>query len=259
MKDIEKIFVDSEGAVFKGDQANKLFDSQNDMKYLTEDGILQVPMSRWEKEQRYELQFSMVRHISESDDRNIEHCNYFEQYRALPKVPYGNYIELGCGPFTNSRIILPLLQDVGSACLLDPLIKKYMEHPNCYYREGVMCGYPIRTIDSSIEAFNPDKTYDIVVLINVLEHCFDVPLIFEKIKSMLSENGVLIFSEATMCQDSLKKVASSIYDEGHAVRLSTKFIDNFLGMFHTIFRKDYFGMYEQPWRHDIYFIGRKKG
>jgi SAM-dependent methyltransferase len=254
----EKVYVNSDGTIFMGEQAIKLLEDNNDLEYLTDRGIVQVPLSRWEKEQKYELQFAMIRQKDEKDDRNVEHYNYFDQFNSLPEVSHGNYIELGCGPFTNTRMILPLLKGVSSVTLLDPLINNYMTHPNCSYKESKLCGYPIHMVQSSIEEYSPDRKFDIVVIINVLEHCFDVPLILEKIYDMLSTDGLLIFSEVTISLDNLRSIASSIYDEGHAVRLSTDFIDDFLRRFQPVFRKDYMGLYNQPWRHDIYFIGRKR-
>lgn len=213
---------------------------------------------RWKEAQEYELKFAMNRQKAQSDDRNIEHYNRFDFYSILNNLNVDSYIEMGCGPFTNSRLILPKFTSVKNVFLLDPLIDSYVDHENCTYKDDNLCGYKVNRLCSSIEDMNSELRFDVIVLINVLDHCYDIPLIFKKLYEQLKENGIIVFSETTIHQENLKEIVSSIYDEGHAIRLSTDFVNKFIGKFEQIYRKDYYMTYNQPWRHDIYFIGKKR-
>ncbi|NLD92983.1 MAG: class I SAM-dependent methyltransferase [Fibrobacter sp.] len=254
---MDKIFVDSKGKLFQGKKAAGLIKEKNDLMFLSDDGVVSVSEMRWKEAQKYELNFAMKKQKAHSDDRNIEHYNRFDSYNILNELDVDNYIEMGCGPFTNSRLILNKFKSVKKVFLLDPLIDSYIKHKNCTYKGDNLCGYKVNRLCSSIENIDSELKFDVIVLINVLEHCYDIPLIFNKLYDQLNKNGTIVFSEATIQKDNLEEIVSSIYDVGHSIRLSTEFVEKFLRKFEQLYRKDFYKLYNQPWRHDVYFIGRK--
>lgn len=254
---MNKKYINSDGRVFQGQEADNLFQKKNDLNFLTAEGVIKVSKNRWEEAQKYELKFMTERCLSQADDRNIEHYNRFDSYKSINDMNVGNYIELGCGPFTNSRLILPKFKSIQNVYLLDPLMNSCIRHNNCSYKNGILCNYKVNTVCNTIEDANFKIKFDVIVLINVLEHCYDIQLIFNKIYDLLCDNGILIFSEATIAQNNIKDIVNSMYDEGHAIRLSREYIKDILDKYTKISYNEYSGLYNQPWRQDIYFIGRK--
>ena len=59
------------------------------------------------------------------DDRNLWWKRAFEDYKALPSV-VDNALEVGCGPYTNMRLIRQACQP-SHLFLSDPLIKTYLK------------------------------------------------------------------------------------------------------------------------------------
>jgi hypothetical protein len=67
------IFVDSEIRVLEGSAAVESLRDRNDLKYLTQQGILQVDQARWQEAQRYERKTWMTNQVNANDDRNHDH------------------------------------------------------------------------------------------------------------------------------------------------------------------------------------------
>jgi hypothetical protein len=49
----------------------------------------------------------------------------------------------------------------------------------------------------------------------------------------------------------------TIYDTGHPIKLSEDFMNIFLSKFEVLYERDLEKLYDQDWRLDKYFIGRK--
>lgn len=250
----KKIYVTADHKVFRDEDAEVYLKKKNDSKYLTKDGIIKIPKKRWNEAQEYEEYFWFKKALHASDDRNNTHRERFDDYRTIPKGSY-NAIELGCGAFTNVR----LMQGIESVALLDPLINKYLEHPNCTYKDGKMKGKKVDIIHSTIEDFTPKRKYNMVVLINVLEHCFDIPKVFEVVLSCLDKRGIFITSEATTTKEHIKHIANNCMDSGHPIRVRDTYYRNFVeSNFDIVYKKEFDGLYENPYRKDFYYIGAKK-
>ncbi len=256
---IKSVYVSQEVEVFYDENASGFLEKNNDKKYLTDKGIVQVDKSRWFTAQKYERKTWMERSLGDSDDRNFEHRTRFNNYDSLRNGKFEEVIELGCGPFTNLRLVLPLIQSIKSVTLLDPLITDYLRHPNCTYKNGTLAGYNVQTISSTIEEFIPDEKYDLVVMNNVLEHCYNIPKIFEVLTSMLNEGGVFIFADVAFDTETVNQLVEKQYDAGHPIRLNENFLKEFLSKhFDVIYEKEFLGLYDQPYRKDFYFIGKHK-
>jgi len=259
---MKKIFVDKEIKVLQGEEAEKMLNIKNDSKYLKDNAIMSVSYDRWLEAQYYEKKTWMSdnRHIS--DDRNYHHHQKFDSYIELVNYKKTNkidkIIELGCGPFTNLRTILNILEDVKEIHLLDPLLDEYLTHPNCFYKDKKISNKQVQTHSTPIEEFNVIEKYDMVLMNNVLEHCYDINKIFDKINEILNQNGLLIFSDVYYKNDEADKMVYEVYDSGHPLKLSENFLNNFLNNFNVLYNVDIHGLYNQPWRNDKYFIGTKK-
>jgi len=243
----------------RGNKSLQLYAS--DERFLTDDGVLEVDAERWRVAQEYETYSMLHRNAKRADDRNGEHAERFSEYRSIAGLSFVHYIELGCGPFTNSRLILPKIRTM-TVTLLDPLIKQYMTHKHCSYTKGTLCGHPVCLVPRGIEEISLAEytnCFDIVVLVNVIEHCRSAQKVLDVILSLLRPNGMLIFSEACISKAKIRGVVETMYDAGHPIRMTVEYVNRFLQNFAPIYRKDFDGLYRQSWRHDVYFIGRKHG
>lgn len=255
-----KFFVDKEINQFTGDDAERRLKETNDLCfYLEGDGIIKVDIKRWQEAQYYEKKTWLTRCISDKDDRNHQHKLEFENYDFLKKcnILYPDIIELGCGPFTNIRLISQEI-NAKSLTLLDPLLMDYLHHPNCTYKDGKLNGLEVELINSSIEKYTFEKKYDIVIMMNVLEHCFDIDLIFEKIQSIMKPESLFIFHDCSIKNEYINDIANNFYDSGHPIRLSDKKLEEYLSNFEKVFFKQLYGRYNQYWRIDKYAILKLK-
>jgi SAM-dependent methyltransferase len=243
----EFLFISSPVSVIRGDAARAALATTNDAAHYTEGkGVLSVPLERWQKAQQYERETWLVHAVNSTDDRNIEHAAMFDGYKALPEK-LGDVIELGCGPFTNLRLILPE-RTAESVVLLDPLADEYRtQHPHCAYKNRSLGESHVNVVSMPVEKWDTlgksfrDTRYDTVILINVLHHCQDVDQVFAWIKAHLKKGGHLIFHEPVRDIDPMK-----LYDVGHPISINQGVIDTFLSGF------------KPKHQNGSYFIGVKK-
>jgi 2-polyprenyl-3-methyl-5-hydroxy-6-metoxy-1,4-benzoquinol methylase len=256
---MEKAYIDENANIHLNANAENLLNKNSDIIYYDAEtqGIHKVNESRWNLAQKYERKTWMEGQLTAKDDRNFEHLKRFKDFSSLdthiPKIE--NIVELGCGPFTNVRLFQNF-KNLKNITLVDPLLNDYLNHPNCTYKGDTLNDINLTKISSPIEKLSDTQKYDAVVMINVIEHCFDVNLIFEKILSLLNQNGIIIFSDVYF--KDVYTLASNLYDAGHPLRLSEKKLNSFISEFIPIFDERYEKLYNQEWRDDIYFIGQKK-
>jgi SAM-dependent methyltransferase len=258
--------VDENARILTGDAAMEKLKIESDRKYLGSDGITQVDEERWNKAQQYEFTEWIHRASFADDDRNHFHKKTFNNYECLSNVKnVDSFIELGCGPFTNARIILEKFKNIEDITLLDPLAEGYMDnHRNCKYKNSVIeAGSEtknVKVISSSIENFEIDRTYDMVVMINVLEHCFDIPKILSKIKRMMSPGGYFIYADVQFDLETIEKISSSKYNAGHPIRFTKEYMNSFLeDNFEQVFSNVIDETVANEPAEERYFIGKFKG
>jgi SAM-dependent methyltransferase len=299
VSDDEKyLFVDEQLHILKGDEAAEALREQSDAAYLDPSGgVSKVPRQRWQQAQRYERDTWMVANADASDDRNDAHLLGFDGYASLSGRTFQHAIELGCGPFTNLRLI-------GQHCtiercsLLDPLITEYLNHPHCTYDRRslwttetglsttlgrTLPGRALRRLFRAvapqmltrripvsellpmpIEEMPVRPAYDLVVMLNVLEHCYDATVIFDRILAILQPGGVFVFHDKLFTAAEAEEDVRTRFDAGHPLRVSGAFIESFLeANFTTSFIKH--GVVEDSHddhdlsRDGIYFTGTRKG
>lgn len=262
---MNKQYTDKNIIVHTGQSAEELLNTKNDSIYIENGEILRVDMDRWKEAQFYERKTWMEQCLMLNDDRNYDHYRNFNSYHPIVEYarsyPIKNIIELGCGPFTNLRTMLHYLNPV-EVHLLDPLLSSYLNHPNCSYKNNKMGGYDIKTHSIPIEEFNPDVKFDLVIMNNVLEHCYNIETIFDKIYDCLNVGGLFVFGDVYFMKRDIIELSNILYDSGHPLRLSKEYMDERLSQYESIFDNEIHtpapGLHPDYARHEKYFIGIKK-
>ena len=260
---VTPFFVDESHNIAVGHQATQKLQSKNDKRCLQEgQGIIEVDMERWEEAQRYERRSWMGSYgLKAREDRNSEHERHFENYAAIRGKYFHNTIEIGCGPFTNIVRILKHVQ-CENLTLLDPLIDDYLAHPYCTYKRkrlGGWFGKRVQTVTLPVENFATNQVYDLVVVINVLEHCFSMPHFFKRIISLTASNGILVFHDKLVPASIAPALIDNVYDAGHPLRvienLTLEFLsENYVELYgKRVSISSPIGKFDS-----VYFIGQKR-
>lgn len=256
-------YVDKNWNPIYGEEAKKKLEEYNDEIFLDKDaGIIAVSKERWKAAQAAEKNGWMNLWLYQTQDRNDDHYNMFDQYMALKNNTFENAIELGCGPFTNIRYIGGVCKII-QCSLLDPLVESYLEHPYCSYdRNRIRCITNkelsvTQIIPMPIEEYQVSQQYDLVVMINVIQHCYDVQAIFANIGQMLKNDGYFVFHDYYYDHDIVSQSVKTSFDQGHPLKVDRKLLDHYLtNMFNPIFKL--LAPPKEAGLDRIYFIGKKK-
>lgn len=212
----------------------------NDLCYFSPDnGVLSVPQRRWKEAQRAEERHWA--HASDHEDGWKHHARGFASYTAVNRERTRTWIEIGCGPFTQTAYILQLRQDIvpylKDLTLSDPNIENYKKNvPACGYRSGKLGGIPVETIAAPNEKLiRVRRTFDTLVVINVAEHVQDIFLHFEAIYALLKPGGQLIFSDRAWDNyDPVTHAQNAPLDVlFHPTRAKSPIFRHFLSLFET--------------------------
>ena len=232
------IFVKSPIDVAEYDKALARLELTNDTRFETEDGVLVVDAERWQVAQDYERYSWLTHNINLTSNNNEFHAEQFNDYADLPDK-LGKVVELGCGVFTNLRLILPERKTT-SVHLVDPLAQDYQAaHQHCTYADGTLVGHKVTVVSKPIEEWKTALKFDTLVMINVLPHCRDAMVVLDFIRKHMKVGGLVILGEAPR-----EHPAALHYDAGHPIALKAHILDAFLDEFEEVYRNGY------------YFIGR---
>jgi SAM-dependent methyltransferase len=284
-------FIDKNIHVFTGDQAREALQKESDSKYLCKGrGVVKVAAERWQKAQECEKNHWLRMGIKSANDRNDYHSIQFSNYNAIKNRTFHSMLEIGCGPFTNSRIIAGLC-NVSQCSLLDPLILEYLHHPFCSYSKKYLFSeyipflgkavrkilpftYPVylrmlsrkikikELLSIAAETISIENAYDLVIMINVIEHCYDIELVFQKILQIMRAGALFVFEDKYYEHEQIRLAVENSYDAAHPLRVDRKVIDDFL-------RKNFEVMYKRIQTNtmefagetilwdDVYYIGRR--
>lgn len=211
-----------------------------------------VDDARWEQAQEWELAFwereqtrrgwkraaytvlrplllAMNDRRATGDDWNLWWRDQFDGYSALPR-DLGDYIELGCGPYTNTRLILEGRTARRVICS-DPLVDRYITYRDrwlarAYSRGSVeVDGHPIEELPFERESF------DTVVLVNVLDHVRDPFRCMERTADLVRPGGVLVFGQDLALPASAGSPDYAWFEEGHPIRPTEKDVAPLLEQF----------------------------
>lgn len=290
------IHIDQNVNILTGEAAKMALETENDRVFLSEkDGIFHVSAERWKTAQTTERKHWMELGLSNGNDRNDQHYGAFDNYRALRGLKFQNAIELGCGPFTNLRLIANVAE-IAACTLLDPLIETYLSHPNCFYtREVMFRDLPVqvgpiplsklwreagrfpgvlsrvrrrrkipvrRIIAEPIETMPVSERYDLVVIINVLEHCYDVREVVARILAIMKPGSILVFHDKLYDHEMVKETVVHEYDAAHPLQVDRGIIlsfleQNFIQMYRRVDRESCKVLGEMHSFDGLYYMGRK--
>lgn len=233
-------FIADPATVLDGEAAEAALETTNDGDWYDPDkGIVAVPLSRWRIAQQYEKDTWLKHNAAAVSDRNEDHRTAFNGYAALPS-DLGNVIELGCGPFTNLRLIMPN-RTAASVTLLDPLANEYLSHSGCQYKDKTLVGQPVKLVAKAIEDYSTKTLYDTIVMINVLTHCRDAEKVMHWIDQHLQPGGTLVFGEHPS-----EVSPYSLYDAGHPLRFTQAQLNEWLAPYETIFKNGGYAIVRKP-------------
>ena len=116
--------------------------------------------------------------------------------------------------------------------------------------------------DVAIEKINSDAEYDLVIMINVLEHCYDAELVFQNILQITHKNSYFIFEDKFYTAVEANHMVRKSYDAAHPLKVDRKIIENYLyENFEVVYKRiqtnNMFFEGEKIQWDDIYFIGKK--
>lgn len=150
----------------------------------------------------------------------------FSNYDFLPKN-VENAIEVGCGPYTNIRFVIPVCQPT-RLVLSDPLIRTYAKFRLTLVSEAhqkhfcMLDDYPLE------ETPYRDNFFDLSIMINVLDHVRDAATCMENLIRITKSNGWVIIGQDLTNEDDLKTLASDPGLVGHPIKLSHQWFEPFL-------------------------------
>ncbi len=272
------IHISEDRIVSHGKSALVKLKEENDTVFFRQGkGVYKVDKKRWKQAQSFEYKVWMRDYRRAREDRNNYHTKAFNGYLALRNRKFCRGIEMGCGPFTNMRNISAEVE-IKEIHLLDPLLDNYLCHPHCTYDEaGLKVERPIlggrlsisRRMPAvlhnlAIEEFQDSRKFDLVVLINVLEHCFDADRVFDTILRQTEPGAVLVFADKYYKADDLADDLHYRYDAGHPLKIDQSIIDEWLDKnFMTLYKNvNYIPRSKEraSWTHheELYFMGRRK-
>jgi SAM-dependent methyltransferase len=167
------------------------------------------------------------------DDWNHWWKSRFDGYGFLPSH-VGDFIELGCGPYTNTRLILDG-RDASRVVCSDPLIRSYSTFRGRWLAEAYAAGR-VEIDEHAIEAlpFSPES-FDVVVMINVLDHVRDADVCMRKATGLVRPGGYFVIGQDLSDEDD---IAHHPFDVGHPIRLRREDLEPFLEGLETVIRKD---------------------
>lgn len=120
-------------------------------------------------------------------------------------------------------------------------------------------GEKVHTVGEPIEDFTSDQVFDLVIMINVLEHCFSASQILERIISLTAPNGILVFHDVLIPNEAMEVLVQKIYDAGHPLRIAEDVILEFLSKNYDELLSRHAAIPTDAYTFDsIYFVGRKR-
>ena len=220
----------------------------------TEDqGILKVAAERWQRAQNWESQHwnrsnrpfrNVAKRVLQKigfrkheigDDWNHWWAERFNHYDFIPR-DVENAIEFGCGPYTNLRIV-SAGRKIAHAYCSDPLLRTYLKFRYTWLSESYR-RHEVLIDDHPMEhAPFASDFFDLVVVINVLDHVRDAPECLRQAVRVVKPQGVLVLGQDLTCEEDLH-MPGVLNDVGHPIRINHRTLDSCLdGVFDPIIRR----------------------
>jgi ubiquinone/menaquinone biosynthesis C-methylase UbiE len=156
------------------------------------------------------------------DDWNYWWMHEFENYSLLPKS-VGKSLEVGSGPYSNSRLISKVV-NIGEIHCTDPLMEVYKKFKKTWISEMSRLG-KISVSKGKAEIIEyPDNFFDLSICINVLDHVEDADRCLNELVRVLKPGGYLIFGQELVDEEDMTK-GNVIHDVGHPIKINQKYLD----------------------------------
>ena len=141
-------------------------------------GFARISQALWKAAQKGEHAIWIS--TEDDSDRGAENREGFQDYKTLRGMQLGRVLEIGSGPFTQTKTIIAALRESGNDPQIkeihvsDPGVPTYLKHTkHCSYKSGTLEGYHTTAPAFGGEDLPFDREFDSVVSINVIEHCRD--------------------------------------------------------------------------------------
>ena len=193
--------------------------------------ITKVTPARWQQAQAWEREISK-RIAAKGDDWNKWWFEKFDGYKAIWGRYFNDVLEVGCGPNTNARLILPFLEYM-NLWLEDPLMVSYMKN------DAKITTMRATRSNASLENLpHFDASINLLICINVLDHVQDAEACMAQMKRVLAPHGVLIIGQDLSNEEDYKLCPESWKDVGHPIKLDHTFFSEHLVNFKTLYIND---------------------
>ena len=170
------------------------------------------------------------------DDWNSWWSKQFNDYAFLPDSAK-NALEVGCGPYTNIRLILERCR-VEHLVLSDPLIRTYVKFKltfvSAMYRNVgcVLDDHPLEELPFA------DNYFDLTVMINVLDHVQDARLSMENLIRCTRPGGMVIIGQDLSNDEDINALRKDLGAVGHPIKLDEEWFRPWLDQgFTPVIRK----------------------
>jgi SAM-dependent methyltransferase len=168
------------------------------------------------------------------DDDNRWWAGQFEGYSFLPGVAE-NVIEVGCGPYTNVRLVRKACQPK-HLFLSDPLIRTYVNFPMTMVQElhqsagAYFDDHPLEDLPFR------DSYFDVAVMINVLDHVQDAHACMRTLVRILKPGGHIIVGQDLTNEENFRAHPDG-RRIGHPITLDAQWFEPYMAQFKPLIRK----------------------
>ena len=155
-----------------------------------------IPSALWKRMLRPFLVFFGLRDAqvqAELDDRNQWWQKVFNNYQLIPKS-LGNVCELGCGPYTNIRLIRED-RSINNIYCSDPLARHYIQYQDAWLANAFREGLVNVDFQPAEQCHYKSEYFDLVIMINVLDHVQDAEKCLQEALRVLSVGGHFVFAQ----------------------------------------------------------------
>lgn len=193
------------------------------------------------------------------DDWNTWWKRQFDDYRFLPSE-IENAIEVGCGPYTNVRLMLDRCR-IHHLVLSDPLIRTYVRFKLTLvaemYREAgcTLDDHPLEALPFASNYF------DLAIKINVLDHVQDAHKCMQNLVNVVRPGGLLIVGQDLTNEEDMEVLRNDAGAVGHPIKLDNGWFEPFFQSFEPVIKKVLSREQgREPSHHygTLIFAGRKK-
>lgn len=160
------------------------------------------------------------------DDYNRWWQQQFRDYSFLPET-VANAIEVGCGPYTNMRLIQQRCKP-RHLVLSDPLIRTYVKFKLTFVAEQyhqaacVLDDHPLEELPFA------DRYFDLAVMINVLDHVQDAHACMRQFLRVTKPGGHVILGQDLSNDEDLEALRRDPGAVGHPIKLDHRWFEPYL-------------------------------